>query len=140
MIDNVAVVDGVLLGRASLSGTTFDVRCDPEAEDGEIVDLDVLRQQAETSLARLAEGRMRTLIHDLVREVTDAAYEQSDHAPSDKDYRELERDLRLQRLDCYVDGAVLLFGAETVFPDMEVACQVGIELDIEDVAVDWRRP
>ncbi|ACU60413.1 hypothetical protein [Chitinophaga pinensis] len=82
-----------------------------------------------TTIARLKK--------DIARELTDAAYGESDYQPSKEDYASLESSLDIVHLCFYPDNVVvMIFEAKKQYPDMKIYCQLDDSYQLEDISVE----
>ncbi|MFB6610746.1 hypothetical protein ACFCVO_10525 [Agromyces sp. NPDC056379] len=126
--------DGELVAAAVLPGdrnvaVLFAVEDEP-------VDPAEMRSIAEQALSRPTADDLSRIDADVVRELTDSAYEGTGHEVTADDYDVLARELELQGVIVSADATlVLVYEAPTQYPDMVVYCQLDEQLAIDDLSV-----
>jgi hypothetical protein len=91
---------------------------------------------AERALSRPTADDLARIDGEVVRELTDSAYEGTGHEVTAGDYDLLARELELQGVIVSDDATlVLVYEAPTQYPDMVVYCQLDEELAIDDLSV-----
>jgi hypothetical protein len=79
---------------------------------------------------------------DAARQVTEAAYCQTDHVPADEDVQQVLNDMNLESLDLTYssdDAAVfpyLAYSCPNCFPDMRICIQFSTRLTIDEVTIN----
>lgn len=136
------VIEGnTVRGRISLPGRPepVDATFDPGVEkadddwDGAVAGLIA---QAKTLIDELRPDRLSVIVHDAAQEITDAAYEQSDHRPEQADYDRITKNCRLVEVGFFPGGAMLVFDAPDAFAGERIYIQIDDTLEIEDITVN----
>ena len=114
-----------------------------ELEDLGDEDVDVMldgedvRAIVQHAVDRLTASAFEGIEDDIVRELTDAAFEEDDGEPGDEDYEALADDLELDSVLVVCDGTVVLaYLAPEQYPDMTIYAQLDDELAIEGLMVE----
>lgn len=106
------------------------------AVDDEPVEPAEMRSIAERALSRPTADDLSRIDADVVRELTDSAYEGTGQEVTTDDYDVLARELELQGVIVSADATlVLVYEAPTQYPDMVVYCQLDEQLAIDDLSV-----
>jgi hypothetical protein len=85
----------------------------------------------------LSTGTIAMLKKEIARELTDAAYGDSDYQPSESDYTDLETSLHIVRICFYPDDvAMMILEAKKEYPDAEIYCQLDGSYQLEDISVE----
>ncbi|MFB9308330.1 hypothetical protein BJY17_002202 [Agromyces hippuratus] len=106
------------------------------AVDEEPVEPAEQRAIAERALSRPTADDLSRIDGDVVRELTDSAYEGTGHAVTSEDYDRLAGELELQGVIVSADATlVLVYEAPTQYSDMVVYCQLDEHLAIDDLSV-----
>lgn len=106
------------------------------AVDDEPVDQAEMRDIAERALNRPTADDLSRIDGEVVRELTDSAYEGTGHVVAAEDYALLARELELQGVIVSPDATlVLIYEAASQYPDMVIYCQLDEQLAIDDLSV-----
>ena len=106
------------------------------AVDDEPVEPAEMRAIAERALSRPTADDLARIDGEVVRELTDSAYEGTGHEVTAGDYDLLARELELQGVIVSPDATiVLVYEAPTQYPDMVIYCQLDEQLAIDDLSV-----
>lgn len=136
---DVVLKDGLMVGHLDLpESAKVAVEFDLEEEDShpDQSDFAELISGAAIWVRGLSTGTISILKKEIARELTDAAYGQSDYQPSNSDYTDLETSMRIVRLCFYPDNVVVMvFEAKKEYPDMEIYCQLDTPYQLEDISV-----
>ncbi|MET3880962.1 hypothetical protein [Chitinophaga sp. OAE865] len=136
---DIVLKDGRMVGHLDLpESAKIAVEFDLEEEDSspDQSDFAELVSSATIWVRGLGTGTISILKKEIARELTDAAYGESDYQPSDSDYTDLETSLKTVRLCFYPDNVVIMvFEAKKEYPDMEVYCQLDSPYQLEDISV-----
>jgi hypothetical protein len=91
---------------------------------------------AERAISRPTADDLSRINGEVVRELTDSAYEGTGHAVTADDYDRLARELELQGVIVSPDATlVLVYEAPSQYPGMVVYCQLDEHLGIDDLSV-----
>ena len=105
-------------------------------DEDEPVEPAEMRSIAERALSRPTADDLARIDGEVVRELTESAYEGTGHEVTAEDYDLLARELELQGVIVAADATlVLVYEAPTQYPDMVVYCQLDEELAIDDLSV-----
>lgn len=132
------LVDGNMVGYLHLPDSVkvaaeFDL--DEQDSPGQS-DFATLISSAAVWVSGLSAGTIASLKKEIARELTDAAYGQSDYRPAESDYTDLETSLLILSLSFYPDNAVVMvLEAKKEYPDMEIHCQLDGSYQMEDISV-----
>ena len=106
------------------------------AVDDEPVEPAEQRAITERALSRPTADDLARIDGEVVRELTDSAYEGTGHEVTADDYDLLARELELQGVIVSADATlVLVYEAQSQYPDMVVYCQLDEQLAIDDLSV-----
>ncbi|WP_449399263.1 hypothetical protein [Chryseobacterium wanjuense] len=73
----------------------------------------------------------------IAKDLIDAAHTDSGYQPVEKDYKNLEKHLKLTEIRFLPDTVIsLVFMAKKEYPDKEIYCQISEKFEIEDLFVD----
>lgn len=96
-----------------------------------------LRELADDALDGLSGEKLESIEEDVVRELTESAFEQSERDVEEEDYRKLAGDMELTGVTVFTDGVVTLeYLAENEYPDLVIYIQLDDEYQIEDLLVE----
>ena len=106
------------------------------AVDDEPVEPAEMRAIAERALNRPTADDLARIDGEVVRELTESAYEGTGHEVTAEDYDLLARELELQGVIVSPDATlVLVYEAPSQYPGMVVYCQLDEQLAIDDLSV-----
>ncbi|MBM7832723.1 hypothetical protein JOE59_003428 [Agromyces cerinus] len=106
------------------------------AVDDEPVEPAEMRAIVERALSLPTADDLARIDGEVVRELTDSAYEGTGHAVTADDFDLLARELELQGVIVSADATlVLVYEAPSQYPDMVVYCQLDEQLAIDDLSV-----
>lgn len=106
------------------------------AVDDEPVEPAEMRAIAERALSRPTADDLARIDGEVVRELTESAYEGTGHEVTTEDYDLLARELELQGVIVSPDATlVLVYEAPSQYPGMVVYCQLDEQLAIDDLSV-----
>ena len=78
---------------------------------------------------------IKSIEKEIAKELTDSAYEQSDFTPQHDEYEKLENELEIYQLNFYNEYFVIVFKAESNYPEMKIYCQLNDNMEIIDLSV-----
>lgn len=134
---NLNLKDEVIKGKYNFHGEDINVEIDLEEENVQIDDFSELISSSENWIEGFSTEILEKLINELSKELTDSAYGDSDYKPTDKDYKDLEKELTLTEIRFFPDEVIsLVFEAKKEYPDMDIYCQINKEFRIEDIIVE----
>ena len=125
----------ILPGRSEPVDATFDPDIEREDDDWDDAVADLLEQSKEL-IDDLRPDVLSAIIDETAEEITEAAYEQSDHEPDQSDYDRITKNCRLVEIGFFPGGAMLIFDAPDAFKGEQIYVQIDEELEIEDIAVN----
>lgn len=106
------------------------------AVDDEPIDPSDMRAISERALSRPTADDLARIDAEVVRELTDSAYEGTGQVVATEDYELLADELELQGVIVSADATlVLVYEAPSQYPGMVVYCQLDEELSIDDLSV-----
>lgn len=128
--------DGELVAAAELPGDRRVAVLFALEDDDDPVEQDEMRAVSERELGRLTAEVLDRIDGEVVRELTDSAYEGTGHDVTEADYASLAAELELQGVIVSADATLMLvYEAPTEYPDLVVYCQLDEELAVEDLSV-----
>ncbi len=96
-----------------------------------------LRTLADDALDGLSAEKLEAIEEEVVRELTDSAFEQEERDVEEEDYRKLAGDMELVGVVVFTDGIVALeFVAERNYPDLVISVQLDPDFEVEDLLVE----
>ena len=96
-----------------------------------------LRELADDALDGLSGEKLESIEEDVVRELTESAFEQSERDVEEEDYRKLAGDMELTGVTVFTDGVVTLeYAAENNYPDLVIYVQLDPDFAVEDLLVE----
>lgn len=107
-------------------------------EDGDVsTDETELRALADERLDGLSAEKLESIEAEVVRDLTDVAFADSEREIEEEDYRRLAGDMVLMGVSVFTDGIVTLdYTAEQSYPDLSIYVQLDDEFEVEDVLVE----
>jgi len=143
-VENPVVIDDVLHGTIAVPAldhvveATFDPSSDDDDdEDNEDIDIDMVVEAAATIVAKLTTDAIAAIVDQVATEITDSAFSHmdvdDDHAATS--LSALRAALRVARIDFWLDGALLVFVAPTIFVGQEIVVQLDEDLAVDDIAI-----
>lgn len=82
------------------------------------------------------ESKQEVILNQAVKEIVNAAYEQTEYKPSKQDYLNLKLDMELEEIYAVADGLVLTYLSPQHYPDFEITIQLSKRAVIEDVCLN----
>lgn len=107
-----------------------------EDEESETPNFSTLVSKSKKIASQLTKAEIRNLAKKVADEITDAAYNQTDHTPTEKDYTRLSESIELTAINFYGDEAVLIFESKPEFPGKKIFTQIDHALEIVDVSIN----
>ncbi len=131
ILDDAALGDGIVYGRARFHGAGADVtvNVDPELDDVSDPDSDALIDGVERILA-MTESRWTALIETVATEIEDSIADDQVVEQTD-----LRVDLEAASVVVFADATLLSLAAPRQFPDSRILVQLGEDFEIENVEV-----
>lgn len=107
-------------------------------EDDELTtDEAQLRTLADEALDGLSAEKLEAIEEEVVRELTESAFEQLEREIEEEDYRKLAGDMELIGVAVFTDGVVTLeFTAEHSYPDLVIYVQLDADYAVDDLLVE----
>lgn len=107
-------------------------------EDDELpTDEAALRTLADDALDGLSGEKLESIEEEVVRDLTDSAFEQEERDVEEEDYRKLAGDMELIGVTVFTDGIVTLeYLAENSYPDLVIYVQLDPDFAVEDLLVE----
>lgn len=104
-------------------------------DDDEVLPGEVeLRALADTVLDGMSAEHFEATAETVVEELVDAAFQQLDEEPEEKDFRALAGDLILDGVTVFTDETVALsYIAPNVYPDMGIYVQLDSDFTVADI-------
>lgn len=131
LVDDPVIEDDVVRASARLegAGVEVEVELDPEIEDVDDPDVDAL-VEALADVLDVSETQWRAIIEEIAVEIEDAI---DDDELSDK--VDLRVDLEAVGVVVFADAVVIVFTADTQFPESLVHVQLGPDFEVEDIEI-----
>lgn len=82
------------------------------------------------------ESKQDVILNQAVKEIVNAAYEQTEYKASKQDYLNLKLDMELEEIYAFDDGLVLTYLSPQQYPDFEITIQLSKRAVIEDVCLN----
>jgi hypothetical protein len=132
------IFDNTLSGQIILPGEKQPIAATFGAEDDDdkSPNFSTLVSKSRKIASQLTKKEIKNLAKKVAGEITDAAYNQSDYTPTEKDYTRLSDSIELTAINFYGDEAVLVFESKPEFPGKKIFTQVDRELEIVDVSIN----
>jgi hypothetical protein len=132
------ISDNTLSGQIILPGEKQPIAATfgTEDEEDKAPNFSTLVSKSKKIASQLTKTEIKNLAKKVADEITDAAYNQSDHTPTEKDYKRLSESIELTAINFYGDEAVLVFESKPEFPGKKIFTQVDDELGIVDVSIN----
>lgn len=131
-------MDGTILkGELLLPGRAHPLQVSLELDEETATegDYEALLQQVEAFIPELSPLEEASVKEQVTKEITDAAYSQMDHKPTEEDYNKLFLDLTQQEIAFYTEDMVWWYSSPTIFPNNKITVQLGYDFEIIDMSV-----
>lgn len=126
---------GVCTAICTISSQDISVQLDLEKDSATGDEFSLFEEKVIKMLARY-ESKQEVILNQAVKEIVNAAYEQTEHQPSKHDYLNLKADMELEEIYAFSDGLVLTFLSPQHYPDFDITIQLSKRAVIEDVCLN----
>jgi hypothetical protein len=82
------------------------------------------------------ESKQDVILNQAVKEIVNAAYEQTEYKATKQDYLNLKLDMELEEIYAFDDGLVLTYLSPQQYPDFDITIQLSKRAVIEDVCLN----
>lgn len=115
--------------QSSLSKVSFDL-------EREVIEMDEFEELVNRAKSFLTNQTMiQKVFSDVAIELTDSAYSQNNYTPNEKDYKALESELVVSKINFYEEDLVFELFANNNYPDMIIYCQIDFNYGIIEISL-----
>ena len=119
----------------TISNIETPIRMDLEKDSVTEDEFSLFEEKVIKMLVRY-ESKQKLILNQAVKEIVNAAYEQTEYQPSKQDYLNLKLDMKLDEIYAVADGLVLTYLSPQQYPDFEITIQLSKRAVIEDVCLN----
>jgi phosphoribosylformylglycinamidine (FGAM) synthase-like enzyme len=126
---------GLCTAICTISNIEIPIQMDLEKDSATEDDFSLFEEKVIKMLVRY-ESKQEVILNQAVKEIVNAAYEQTEYKPSRQDYLNLKLDMELEEIYAVADGLVLAYLSPQQYPDFEITVQLSKRAVIEDVCLN----
>jgi hypothetical protein len=131
------LIYNVVIGKYDFLENGVNVEFDIEDSYTQIEDFTEMISDSEKWIRKFSNETLGELKSKISKDLIDSAYTDSNYQPVEKDYKNLEKQMKLTEIRFLPDTVIsLVFKAKKEYPDKEIYCQISEKFEIEDLFVD----
>jgi phosphoribosylformylglycinamidine (FGAM) synthase-like enzyme len=126
---------GLCVAVCTISNIEVPIQMDLEKDSATEDEFSLFEEKVIKMLLRY-ESKQELILNQAVKEIVNAAYEQTEYKASKQDYLNLKLDMELEEIYAFDDGLVLTYLSPQQYPDFDITIQLSKRVVIEDVCLN----
>jgi hypothetical protein len=126
---------GLCTAVCTISNIETSIQMDLEKDSATEHEFSLFEEKVIKMLVRY-ESKQELVLNQAVKEIVNAAYEQTEYKASKQDCLNLKLDMELEEIYAFDDGLVLTYLSPQQYPDFDITIQLSKRAVIEDVCLN----